>query len=99
MGDVVGGVLWAADQAANKLTAAKAEFAATGKSRHKGSIANIPLGGGMSQSLNEVVNEAVESGMHFTVAAGNDSKDAFSYSSVSTEKAVAVGASTLGDDK
>lgn len=99
MADVVGGVLWAADQAAKKLAAAKAEFAATGKTKHKGSVANMSLGGGMSPSLNDAVNRAVESGMHFAVAAGNDNKDACSYSPASAEKAVTVGASTLGDDR
>jgi len=99
MADVVGGVLWAAEQAANKLAAAKAEFAATGTTRHKGSVANMSLGGGMSQALNDAVNKAVESGMHFAVAAGNDNRDACAYSPASAEKAVTVGASTLGDDR
>ena len=99
MADVVGGVLWAAEQAANKLAAAKAEFAATGKTKHKGSVANMSLGGGMSQALNDAVNKAVDSGMHFAVAAGNDNRDACAYSPASAEKAVTVGASTLGDDR
>jgi subtilisin family serine protease len=80
MGDVVAGVLWAAEHAANKLAAAEAEYAATGKTKHKGSVANMSLGGGMSQALNDAVNRAVDSGMHFAVAAGNDNKDACSYS-------------------
>ena len=37
--DVVGSLLWAAEQAASQLTAAKAEYAATG---NKGSVANMP---------------------------------------------------------
>ena len=99
MGDVVAGVLWAAEQAAKKLAAAKAEYAATGKTKHKGSVANMSLGGGISQALNDAVNKAVDSGMHFVVAAGNDNKDVCSYSSAPAEKAVIVGASTLGDDR
>ena len=99
MADVVGGVLWAAEQAASKLAAAKAEYAATGKTRHKGSVANMSLGGGRSQALNDAVNRAVDSGMHFAVAAGNDNKDACSYSPAGAEKAITVGASTLGDDR
>jgi cerevisin len=70
MSDVVGGVVWAATQAANKLAAAKAEFLATGKTAHKGSVSNMSLGGGKSQALDDAVNRAVDSGMHFAVAAG-----------------------------
>lgn len=99
MSDVVAGVLWAAEQAANKLAAAKAEYAATGKTRHRGSVANMSLGGGKSMALDDAVNRAVESGMHFAVAAGNDNRDACSYSPAAAEKAVTVGASTLGDDR
>jgi cerevisin len=99
MSDVVGGVLWAADQAANKLAAAKAEYAATGKTKHKGSVANMSLGGGKSRALDDAVNRAVGSGMHFAVAAGNDNRDACDYSPAGAEKAVTVGASTLGDER
>jgi subtilisin family serine protease len=34
----------------------------------------------MSQALDDAVNRAVDSGTHFAVAAGNDNKDACSYS-------------------
>jgi len=99
MADVVGGVLWAAQQAANKLAAARAEYAATGRTKHKGSVANMSLGGGKSLALDDAVNKAVESGMHFAVAAGNDNRDACNYSPAGAEKAVTVGASTLGDER
>jgi cerevisin len=99
MSDVVGGVLWAATRAKEAMEAAKAEFAATGKTNHKGSVANMSLGGGKSQALDDAVNRAVDSGMHFAVAAGNDNKDACAYSPAAAEKAVTVGASTLGDDR
>jgi len=99
MSDVVAGVLWAAQQAAEKLAAAKAEYTATGRTKHKGSVANMSLGGGKSQALDDAVNKAVDSGMHFAVAAGNDNKDACSYSPAAAEKAITVGASTLSDDR
>jgi cerevisin len=99
MGDVVGGVVWAAQEAAAKMAAAKAEFAATGKTSHKGSVANMSLGGGKSRALDDAVNAAVDSGMHFAVAAGNDNRDACSFSPAAAEKAVTVGASTLSDDR
>jgi len=99
MSDVVGGVVWAAQQAKAKLDAAKAEYLATGKTKHKGSVANMSLGGGKSQALDDAVNRAIDSGMHFAVAAGNDNRDACSYSPAAAEKAITVGASTLGDER
>jgi cerevisin len=97
MSDVVGGVSWAANTAAKKLADAKAEFKASGKSSHKGSVANMSLGGGKSRALDDSVNKAVRSGMHFAVAAGNDNKDACSYSPAAAELAVTVGASAVAD--
>ncbi|TFK26338.1 serine-type endopeptidase [Coprinopsis marcescibilis] len=99
MSDVIDGVLWAASAAAKKQVAADAEFAATGTSNHKGSVANMSLGGGKSQALDAAVNKAVASGLHFAVAAGNDNRDACSYSPAAAENAVTVGASTLGDER
>lgn len=99
MSDVIGGVSWAATQAQNKAKAAEAEYQATGTTKHKGSVANMSLGGGKSRALDEVVNRAVDAGLHFAVAAGNDNRDACNYSPAGAEKAVTVGASTLGDER
>lgn len=68
--DVVGGVVWTATQAKKAMDDAKAEFAATGKTKHKGSVANMSLGGGKSRALDDSVNGAVDAGVHFAVAAG-----------------------------
>ena len=70
MSDVVDGVSWASAQASAKAAEAKKEFARTGKTAHKGSVANMSLGGGKSQALDSTVNAAVDAGMHFAVAAG-----------------------------
>ncbi|KZT22518.1 hypothetical protein NEOLEDRAFT_1137991 [Neolentinus lepideus HHB14362 ss-1] len=99
MSDVVSGVVWAATQAKAKADEALAEFKATGKTSHKGSVANMSLGGGKSRALDDAVNRAVDMGMHFAVAAGNDNRDACQYSPAAAEKAVTVGASTLGDER
>ncbi len=99
MSDVVGGVVWASDQAAKAAAKARAEYAATGYTAHKGSVANMSLGGGKSKALDQAVNAAVDNGMHFAVAAGNDNKDACNYSPAAAEKAVTVGASTIGDER
>ncbi len=70
MSDVVGGVSWAAGEAMKKDAAADAEYKATGKTSHKGSVANMSLGGGKSPALDAAVNKAVDAGLHFAVAAG-----------------------------
>lgn len=70
MSDVVAGVVFASDAAKAKAEAAKQEYAATGKTSHKGSVANMSLGGGKSRALDDTVNAAVDEGLHFAVAAG-----------------------------
>lgn len=99
MSDVVAGVVWAATDAVEKKAAAEAELKATGKTKHKGSVANMSLGGGKSQALDDTVNKAVKAGLHFAVAAGNDNRDACDYSPASAELAVTVGASTVTDER
>ena len=96
MSDVVKGVEWAALSHANKVEAAKK---GKGKKGFKGSAANMSLGGGKSVTLDLAVNAAVDAGIHFAVAAGNDNADSCNYSPAAAEKAVTVGASTLADER
>jgi cerevisin len=58
----------------------------------------MSLGGDKSQALNDAVNGAVDSGLHFAVAAGGENRDACSFSPAGAEKAITVGASTIGDE-
>ncbi|TDL17986.1 hypothetical protein BD410DRAFT_901059 [Rickenella mellea] len=99
MSDVLSGVNWAASDAKKVADAAAAEVRATGKTKHKGSVANMSLGGGKSRGLDQAVNNAVKAGLHFAVAAGNDNRDACDYSPAAAENAVTVGASTLADER
>ena len=96
MSDVVKGVEWAAISHTNNVEAAKK---GKGKKGFKGSAANMSLGGGKSVVLDLAVNAAVDAGIHFAVAAGNDNADSCSYSPAAAEKAVTVGASTLADER
>jgi cerevisin len=67
MQDVILGVNYAATEALAK--------ARRGERGFKGSVANMSLGGGKSQALDDAVNAAVEEyGLHFAVAAGNDNR-------------------------
>jgi cerevisin len=99
MSNVIGGVDYAAGAAAEKASAASAELRATGKAKHKGSVANMSLGGGKSRALDDAVNGAVESGLHFAVAAGNDGRNACFFSPAGAKNAITVGASTLSDER
>lgn len=95
MSDVVKGVEWAANAHTGAVTAAK-----KGKKKgFKGSVANMSLGGGKSRVLDLAVNAAVDAGLHFAVAAGNDNADSCNYSPAAAENAVTVGASTLSDER
>lgn len=91
MSDVMKGVEWA--------TGKHQEKAKKGGKAFKGSVANMSLGGGKSPALDQVVNAAVEAGIHFAVAAGNDNADSCNYSPAAAEKAVTVGASTFTDER
>lgn len=95
MSDVVKGVEFAAESHIKKLQAAK-----SGKAKKfKGSTANMSLGGGKSSLLDQAVNAAVDVGLHFAVAAGNDNANSCNYSPAAAEKAVTVGASTFLDER
>merc|ERR1711881_373979 len=95
MSDVVKGVEWAAEAHSSALSAAKKGK----KTGYKGSVANMSLVGGKSRVLDLAVNAAVDAGLHFAVAAGNDNADACNYSPAAADKAITVGASTLADER
>ncbi|KAL1917842.1 uncharacterized protein VTP21DRAFT_3676 [Calcarisporiella thermophila] len=83
--NVIAGVNWAADHA---------------KANNPGkSVGNMSLGGGASQSVDDAVNKAVESGLHMAVAAGNDNSDACRYSPARASKVISVAASNSSDRK
>jgi cerevisin len=95
MSDVVKGVEYAVQAHTEQVKAAK-----DGKRKgFKGSAANMSLGGGKSTTLDLAVNAAVDAGIHFAVAAGNDNADSCNYSPAAAENAVTVGASTLLDER
>jgi subtilisin family serine protease len=61
-------------------------------------VANMSLGGGKSQALDDAIRRAISAGVTFVVAAGNESQDACSRSPARTPEAITVGA-TDGSDK
>ncbi|OAA61624.1 subtilisin-like serine protease [Niveomyces insectorum RCEF 264] len=95
MSDVIAGVEFAATRHLEQVAAAK-----KGKRKgFKGSVANMSLGGGKTTPLDAAVNAAVDAGLHFAVAAGNDNADACNYSPAAAQKAVTVGASAIDDSR
>ncbi|CDS04131.1 hypothetical protein LRAMOSA07086 [Lichtheimia ramosa] len=92
--EVLAGINWAIEQ--HQIDASEANK--SGK-KYKGAVANMSLGGGKSRALDQAVNTAVESGMVFAVAAGNDNRDACKYSPAAAEQAITVGASNLRDER
>ena len=60
-------------------------------------VANMSLGGGFSQALNNALASAVDQGIVFAVAAGNDGGNACTKSPASEPKAITVGSTTRTD--
>jgi subtilisin family serine protease len=60
-------------------------------------VANMSMSGTKSSSVNLAIENAIQSGVVFTVAAGNNAADACNYSPGSTPDALTVGASSNSD--
>jgi subtilisin family serine protease len=84
----VGGSDWSAIIAGIDWVAANAQRPA---------VANMSIGGGYFQSVNDAVTRLVASGVTAVVAAGNDGQNACSYSPAATPSAITVGATSRND--
>ncbi|MBY0488345.1 MAG: S8 family peptidase [Gemmatimonadaceae bacterium] len=62
-------------------------------------VANMSLGGGYIQSVNDAVTKSISAGVVFAVAAGNESQDACNVSPAATPNAITVAASESGDNR
>jgi len=60
-------------------------------------VANMSLGGGASSSLDSAVNNAVNAGVFFAVAAGNENQNACNVSPARAANAYTVASSTISD--
>jgi subtilisin family serine protease len=65
--------------------------------RQSPAVANMSLGGGKSQALNDAVAKSTAAGVVYAVAAGNLNYDACSFSPASAPEALTVGATTRQD--
>jgi aqualysin 1 len=62
-------------------------------------VANMSLGGGASQAVDDAVTASVASGVVYAIAAGNSSADACGYSPARTPNAITVGATESNDGR
>ncbi len=62
-------------------------------------VANMSLGGGYSESINQAVAGAVADGITFAVAAGNENSNACNVSPASAPSAITVGSSNSNDSR
>jgi len=62
-------------------------------------VANMSLGGGFNSSLNDAVDNSVNAGVFYAVAAGNESTDACTRSPASAPLAYTVGATDINDNR
>ncbi len=60
-------------------------------------VANMSLGGGASSALDTAVNNSINSGVTYAVAAGNDNANACNYSPARAGAAITVGSTTSSD--
>jgi subtilisin family serine protease len=67
--------------------------------RAKPAVANMSLGGGASRALDRAVQESVDAGVTYVVAAGNENRDACDGSPSRVGPAVTVAASTRRDQR
>lgn len=65
----------------------------------KPAVLSMSLGGGKSSAMNNAVRKAYQAGLHVVAAAGNDNRDACSYSPASEKTAITVGATAKGDSR
>ncbi len=63
----------------------------------KPAVANMSLGGGASSALDSAVNNSINAGVTYVVAAGNDNQNACNYSPARVANAITVGSTTSSD--
>ena len=66
---------------------------------HRPAVANMSLGGGASSALDTAVQNSINAGVTYVVAAGNDNQSACNYSPARIAAALTVGATTSSDGR
>ncbi|WP_428266182.1 S8 family serine peptidase [Haliangium sp.] len=87
-------VLSCAGSGSNSGVIAGVDHVASDCGANENCVANMSLGGGASSALDQAVRNAVNSGVAFAVAAGNDNSDASGFSPAREPLAITVGAAS-----
>lgn len=69
------------------------------KNHVKPAVANMSLGGGVSQALDDAIRASIKAGVSFVVAAGNENTNACNKSPARVAEALTVGSSTNKDER
>ncbi len=69
------------------------------KNHQSPAVANLSLGGPVSEALDTAIRNAIKSGVVFTIASGNSNRDACSSSPPRVLEAITVGASNKKDER
>ncbi len=69
------------------------------KNRSGASVANLSLGGTVSNALNNAMQNSIGSGVSYAVAAGNNNSNACNYSPASVANAITVGSTGSSDTR
>jgi subtilisin family serine protease len=69
------------------------------KNRSLPAVANMSLGGGIDNALDDAVRRSVAAGVVYALAAGNENQDACIHSPARTAEAITVGATSNSDER
>lgn len=90
-------VLDSSGNGTNSGVIAGVDFVTSNHQAGQPAVANMSLGGGASSALDTAVNNAINDGVTFAVAAGNETQNACNVSPARTANAITVGSTTTSD--
>ncbi|HEY0728429.1 MAG TPA: S8 family serine peptidase [Pyrinomonadaceae bacterium] len=90
-------VLDSSGNGTNSGVIAGVDFVTSNHQAGQPAVANMSLGGGASSALDTAVNNAVNDGVTFAVAAGNETQNACNVSPARAPAAITVGSTTTSD--
>jgi len=67
--------------------------------RRRKAVANMSLGGGVSPTVDQAVEESIAAGVTYSIAAGNSNANACNYSPARVRAALTIGATTNSDTR
>jgi len=90
-------VLDSSGNGTNSGVIAGVDFVTSDHQSGQPAVANMSLGGGISSALDTAVNNSINDGVTYAVAAGNETQDACNVSPARVANAITVGSTTTSD--